>query len=150
MTSRPPLSRQRYVSTLTLLDLSLALPFITLLPPCCIVSSSQSGGDGARGVEGEEGGGKMRKKRKAEEESQKGKGEQQRKVQGERDRDVKWGQEIQPGKDRLATSAALTEMSPLNGFPVLDAGPPYLISILLGSCSSDDLCGTQNRSLIKI
>lgn len=27
----------------------------------------------------------------------------------------------------MAASAGLTEMSPLNGFPVLDAGPPYLI-----------------------
>lgn len=88
----------------------------------------------------------MRKRRKAKE-SQKRK--RAREAERERDRDVKRGQEIEPRKDRLAASAALTEMSPLNGFPVLDAGPPYLISILLGSCSSDDLCRTQNRSLRK-
>lgn len=70
-------------------------------------------------------------------------------MEREIDRDVKQGQEIEQRKDRLAASAALTEMSPLNGFPVLGAGPPYLISILLGSCSSDDLCRTQNRSLVK-
>lgn len=92
----------------------------------------------------------MRKRRKAKEsqkrrrarEAERGRGRE-----GERDRDVKRGQEIEPRQDRLAASAALTKMSPLNGFPVLDAGPPYLISILLGSCSSDDLCRTQNRSL---
>lgn len=103
-------------------------------------------------VEGgsEEEGSKMRKRRKAKvsqkrrraREAERGRGRE-----GERDRDVKRGQQIEPRKDRLAASAALTEMSPLNGFPVLDAGPPYLISILLGSCSSDDLCRTQNRSL---
>lgn len=32
---------------------------------------------------------------------------------------------LQPRKDRLAASAVVTEMSPLNGFPVLDAKPPY-------------------------
>lgn len=101
-------------------------------------------GDGGRGggAKWERGG----KQKKAKRES---KWERQRRAEGERDRDVKRGQEIEPRKDRLAASAALTEMSPLNGFPVLDAGPPYLISILLGSCSSDDLCRTQNWSLIK-
>lgn len=92
--------------------------------------------------------GKMRKRRKAKE-NQKRKRAREAERGGARDRDVKQGQEIELGKDRLAASAALTEMSPLNGFPVLDAGPPYLISILLGSCSSDDLCRTQNRSSIK-
>lgn len=90
--------------------------------------------------------GGVRKKREAKE-TQKRK--QDREAERERDRDVKGGQELEPRKDRLAASAALTEMSPLNGFPVLDARPPYLISILLGSCSSDDLCRTPNRSLIK-
>ena len=32
-------------------------------------------------------------------------------------------------KEGLAPCAVLTEMSPLNGFPVLDAGHPYLISL---------------------
>lgn len=81
-------------------------------------------------------------KREREPERQKGAEEGRR-------RDVKRGQETEPGKDRLAASAALTEMSPLNGSPVLDAGPAYLIPALLGSCSSDDLCRAQNRSLIK-
>lgn len=52
-------------------------------------------------------------------------------------------------KDRLAASAAWTEMSPPNGSAGLDAGAPYLIPALLGSCSSDDLRRAQNRSLVK-
>lgn len=112
-------------------------------------------GGGREGRRGEVVGGwiegKKDRKKDREKESQKREraGEAERAGERERDRDVKQGREIEPGKDRLAASAALTEMSPLNGFPVLDAGPPYLISILLGSCSSDDLCRTQNRSLIK-
>lgn len=51
-----------------------------------------------------------------------------------RDRDVKRGQET----ERVAEFAALTEMSPLHDFPCPDAGHPYLISILLGSCSPGD------------
>lgn len=75
--------------------------------------------------------------------------ERESKIEAGRDRHVKRGPEIELRKDRLAAPAALTEMSPLNGFPVLEARPPYLISILLGSCSSDDLCRTKSRALRK-
>lgn len=147
MTSHP-FAWQRYASLLTSLNLSLALPFITPLPPCCLISRAGDGGRRERWR-----GSKMRKRRKAQEQWQKKEKVMQRQREAERqrgrDRDAKWEQEIEPSYDRLAASAGLTEMSPLNGFPVLDAGPPYLISILLGSCSSDDLYRTQNRSLTK-
>lgn len=57
--------------------------------------------------------------------------------------------ETEPVKDRLAASAAWTEMSPPNGSAGLDAGARYLIPALLGSCSPDDLRRAQNRSLVK-
>lgn len=77
--------------------------------PCCLVSTSRGWGVGGCDGQREEWGGKQKKAKK---ESCAGR---------ERERDVKQGREIEPREDRLAASAALAEMSPLNGFPVLVA-----------------------------
>lgn len=100
----------------------------SLLPRQQITEQGRVG----RRAEKRERGGKQKKARK-EREMLEAAGERGR------DEDVKWGHQIGLREDRLAASAALTEKSPLNGFPVLDARPRYLIFILLGSCSSDDL-----------
>lgn len=93
-----PLVRQRYVSTLTRLNVSLVLPFLKLLPPYCLVSQSLSRGWKIGWV-----GGKRTPKEKELERQGWGGGSL---LQSE----VKPGQEIQQRKDWLAASAAVTGM----------------------------------------